>query len=1009
MSTASDSDIESTAPEVSRTRPGYINAPKAVIDKFEAATGLRMSVAPSLPFHPHPNLYWGRLCAEQAMHSMVRRANLRQVAVGANPSSLYRDNVDKITHAMIPILQQGDATRFASRRVGLRFCQCRCEECACDFDADVATFVHSAYYVGLSAMVDFVGRTKSKEALVVGHLFPDGFGKLGNGELTYKYGKGIVTCTVKGNTYPYVHPPLPWDFGQLPVRQDGWGFDVVELARYGDTYLWRCTLVRRAAPVDPVPVPLTELSRGNGPIELPEYLRKSLQNDSVISTLRMGLPSATVFGGLLVIAERDVELLVPLPAIPYVASMLAGQPRSTDTLNTAFHHARIAVKNSHMPIQDQPAAISAAAILGFNYGVQTEMELLTEATSRFGRIWAVHNRLLLFAPVKRIRLLYVIFALAVVLIAGGLALRGPAVVEDVGIATMALAAFGLLCVAGGWWALRYTTTRRGDAWSRTLDRQGLATPLLPQIIEGGRMAFAPPFEVAAPPPDFTGRVEFVAPLHERKQPGRRNPTQLLEGVAVSNRVPTVLEPGLETELSGLQNRVMRAFNPIDAFILDAYYDVFNDSERFRPHTPNYPFDHTEEAFSRWLAGCHYPKNVKDRLIRARKECQSAAPRVTSIASTFIKVEKGKPRTEEGAPVIKPRIIQSVSDHVKAITGPAFAWCYNHVKRYWDGVRMPILYASGRAIDNVGSAIQSFIDRHEGNVVGYSNDYAVFDGSIRLAHQGPVRTLMMDWGVPEEVLTWDANVETKGTTPAGIRYKAPKDPRTTFTANEINSGEQGTNFKGTVINAASISSWAKHRGIATTEYLLVVSGDDALLLVARKSEPEDGEADLESWLTHLGLRPKLTRSLQRSDWEFCSKVLWYATDPKTGQRVCVPGPKPGRLLSRIGWSLTRAGAMNFPAAIAALADDCAHIPLLGVVLAHFKVLTAGRRKKGREWADMHVSRRFDPHPDNVALFCERYAASITELNDTVALYQSITTLPARVSSPFLSRIVDRDGE
>jgi len=259
------------------------------------------------------------------------------------------------------------------------------------------------------------------------------------------------------------------------------------------------------------------------------------------------------------------------------------------------------------------------------------------------------------------------------------------------------------------------------------------------------------------------------------------------------------------------------------------------------------------------------------------------------------------------------------------------------------------------------------------------------------------------------MAWLHSISNTGKTAHGIKYDLGEKvlaDGSKVKLIKLFSGEMDTNLIGSLINGkahldALPDDW---------RYLMFVMGDDNLILGDRRSFTIEIADNLKAHLEQLGLKPTQGVSIRRCDWEFCSKLLWHATDPQTGGTQTVFGPKPGRWLHRIGWTITDPKAMNFREAMLSSAQDVNHVPLLREYVRKGIALSAGMKRQGSDWSEMkHVSKAFDGHPANYAMLYERYSIGAEQVAAFESAIAGLRALRAVLNVEWLEAAAKRDEE
>jgi len=558
----------------------------------------------------------------------------------------------------------------------------------------------------------------------------------------------------------------------------------------------------------------------------------------------------------------------------------------------------------------------------------------------------------------------------------------------------------LFCIRCGF---RYMQSTTVDSWSSTLRVEGRTSSIWGRAATLSRTSFPNNTNLVTPLIPQTGSLTVGEDPHPRAHPSQPREDLLLEGVGVADIVPTVHSQGQSAELVCLTRRVLTEPTAPTPEALER----FNNPrlQCMRELSSIRIRERGDIDFEEWLV--KFPEHQRRLFAKAYEANKGQPPTKPENFKIFTKGEKDKEATRDGSADLKPRGISSPRDAVKVMTGPAIAKIYRKVRQIWNGINSRVCYASGYTPDELGRITQSFIDKCGGeeNVIGLSNDCAVYDSTLE-NELLETRRIYRNMGMTELTYAWLTETSNRGSTAHGIRYNlgVKMVDGKSVPIRRLRSGEMDTNLIGSIINAKAHESGLP----SDMDYLMLVCGDDNLLLARKVVMTPLVISNLQTHLEHLGLRPTPIVSEHRYDWEFCSRLPWYALDPTTGAQRTVWGPKPGRLLTRIGWTLKNPRDLNFKATLLSIKDDVAHIPMLAEYVAHMLPLTRGMEARGREHSELkHVSRPYMPSPLNMRILEQRYQLSEAHCLEFIDALRAVTSLGSVISFPWMEGMFKRD--
>jgi hypothetical protein len=148
--------------------------------------------------------------------------------------------------------------------------------------------------------------------------------------------------------------------------------------------------------------------------------------------------------------------------------------------------------------------------------------------------------------------------------------------------------------------------------------------------------------------------------------------------------------------------------------------------------------------------------------------------------------------------------------------------------------------------------------------------------------------------------------------------------------------------------------------------------------------------VQGFLSGCGLIPKVKFSTILSQVEFCSGVFWPVDDSVNGRNIDVRGrfgptnyvlgPKPGKLLAKIGWSMRNLTDPQIKAMFTGYKRSCMHVPVLRTYIKH--CLKKLEHVKCGKYVDPEDQYRIvggishQAHSDGYSFFEDRYGVDVT---------------------------------
>jgi hypothetical protein len=372
-------------------------------------------------------------------------------------------------------------------------------------------------------------------------------------------------------------------------------------------------------------------------------------------------------------------------------------------------------------------------------------------------------------------------------------------------------------------------------------------------------------------------------------------------------------------------------------------------------------------------GCRFSRSVivKRELLPG---CVSLEALATSTPEACIEVDAD------------PRAISDVSVHTQLKLGPWMSAASEYLAQYWNDSGN-VCYASGMTGEQIGlwfeRARASIVD-----CIAFEADFSRFDRSVSQDAILAERGLYQRLGIPEpqrDVL--DAQWITRGLTKRGRHFYSVPGTR--------KSGDPNTSVGNSFLNGLFMAYAMVVAGVPASAWRAICLGDDSLIMISRLYV---GTADtIVAIAESLGLKfSKFHVRHLLTDCEFCSKLFW----PVEGGYVL--GPKIGRSLSKMGWTLsnTKARLARLRGVVLGQWASWSFLPLLRQFGHRLLELSEGVEPIAHDnLYGLLCTEEHYPNAETAVMFWDRYGWSwdaATSWAEVAA--QQVHTVPAVVLTP-----------
>jgi hypothetical protein len=188
-----------------------------------------------------------------------------------------------------------------------------------------------------------------------------------------------------------------------------------------------------------------------------------------------------------------------------------------------------------------------------------------------------------------------------------------------------------------------------------------------------------------------------------------------------------------------------------------------------------------------------------------------------------------------------------------------------------------------------------------------------------------------------------------------------------------------------------------RRMGVHDYRTIVLGDDSVVATRCQPDPER----LTKLLAELGLTAKVKVNSDPDFVEFCSGRFWHTDQGR------VWGPKPGRLLAKIGYAVARQDKPLewFKGVLLGVKADTAHVPVVNVYVKHCLELLQSTHAKARvEPHKIHVERQHKAVGRTYEQFYKIYNLNPSDLDTLRDQIKRISSVPHLLDHPLFEELV-----
>jgi hypothetical protein len=938
--------------------------------------GLHPIWAPGAQRRPHGLLGLGRAMAEYQIIELATRigdimerpivirevgANAERFIAAVRALGAY-DKISK-THFMVPTLQPGDYARQINARARYDHCEHTYEECDCLIDEDVVVMQHSLYYFTGAMLIKKLHYNQQILASV--HHVDDAIGNLYNGQLTwYVNDEEMAVCQAVGNNYKYSHRLTTWlNTGRCTDGLDTLSWDKVGHHFGSFVYRFRKTkgTFRELPDFDPG-LSMTLVKTFNGMVS--NVLKdKAVGFDQMEGAdfINVSVYKIThILTNPRIYCTGNKIILLPKQILGVLTHAVTGLPRNAMTFKTLLEIARKVLGAGSYPPDLQSRAVLYSVVLAMVRDVESETTVISNMNLSHAKVFRDHSN---------------------VLGGGTIAKWGW------------LDYFGLL---NPWNCSNMIKVKcYGE------DHENDDAAQFQQIVSRGYLPIVHR-PVNLDNRDLRANMDF-----KTKDVSKLNPTLKVKigatlpkdcvppatrlSLIALGSVPIAGAATSANYLQGLRARLGRLVpeaDPESWKTLNSYLDDPTHPLNSLMHVSK--LIDSDVVFSDWLL--KFPANQRKKFVNGRQLVKDRGF-VTAdfVGSGLIKVEKSA-MLGQFPPVFDPRLYISYKPTYQSITGPVLWTFAKAVRKLFDvgDPDAPLVWTNGpnATAENYGRWLDTRTRAVRGMaliIYYYVWDQVKFEAHRdKHAHEYFCRILAEYCNEPLFLECLKVEFEKVYNTKFDIQF---------IVDFILGSGKTSTSFDSFLRNL--VFCYFVFPGLRTGTEAASINGDDGL---GMSSIQYDASYFMEKALL-LGFEIEIYVTTNLADVEFCQTVPWQ-TDNGT-----IWGPKIGRVLSRLPWSIEP--SESDPRGVAkGMMVSCSHVPFLRVYLKRISDLAPNVDEVDYKY-HIRSTEEHEADDSTFAFLFQRYGLT---RNDEVLFEQFLSNihgLKLATHWPMLQRLVDID--
>jgi hypothetical protein len=379
-----------------------------------------------------------------------------------------------------------------------------------------------------------------------------------------------------------------------------------------------------------------------------------------------------------------------------------------------------------------------------------------------------------------------------------------------------------------------------------------------------------------------------------------------------------------------------------------------------------------------------------------------------VRNVFVKIE---PVSKTIAGIFEdydPRTIMGMSDKLQSTLGPWFTAISTKTKDVFGTIYSPIFYAIGADGKQIGrwfSYWRSILGGHAARVG--DADASRFDKNLERVIFTSRADVLRRRGAPEHVVrAYLRKIKKIGYTRHGVSFEVDGTRA---------SGDSDTSWDNTMIDIDFwIYTFSNLSLVPGADYAVAAAGDDVVFIFHPRVDLDKVAAYVSSHGAGSGIVWKTQFQRRLCDLTFLSGIFL----PRAGQPdEFVLVPRPGRLLSRLGWSrIPVKDTVSHTRAIAlGLRDATTTVPISGVLIDKMLALTTTAIPDAQLLKEFKKDQPFALRFDGAVEFgveateqlLDRYDISYATLLDIEGAIEDVEELPHVFDNAAMEHIVERD--
>jgi len=934
--------------------------------------------------HPHTLSAIERAITEaQAYEALVSEGCKHITDIGGNADRHLK--CGRNVHSCCPILSPKDALRNTRYNSKHNFCTKISEEC--DIVPDGYMAIHSLYYLEPLTVLSLLMKSNKKIIIATMHDFTNGYGRMHfNGkehETSYQLvSRTTVKMTALGNDGgPYTHSPCFWlqtNYFEHGSNAMAWGYREV-----GDTRIYTF----KQAPTGLHQTKPQELDLITSIVNNQMDRSADGAYAPLLDFLKLRTTEVVNFGPLWWTKTSTTEVFVPKGIVQRVAYSMVGKPRNKDSLTLCIKNTKNELDPKKIMLPDSVRTELAIIVPAFAFILHLDSEI------------SAFNNLVTPSSVRRYQSLN--SALAMV----------PPVFSCFGTVFKPLVTSKLCC----WSRSSRTTLEESSLATDEYNNDRTSTIVAKERIGHAYAFLSTKATAAAAKVCSTAWVRIVEEQDEKDD----KPVLKQVTTTFSGHIPIVPTVCQSNTLLAITNRVVK---DVPAPLAGAWDRVLEWEDKHQPLKFR-EFDYEQDdviAFHKWNK--NFPSGRAKQHVRAFEFLRGNQMTVRNyLRSLFMKREKLDKSTCEGLLDFTPRGISGTSHESNVCLGPYMSQFSKQFAKQWNGEGM-FYYTAGATGHQVGDWM--FRNHHMGDLI-VDIDFSTYDCTQSKGTFKCTRRMHHNAGIDEFPLaaqSYDHQTDMHGFSNDGIEYRV-REGRNSGDPNTSCDNTYATGITTAIVlhdvfceqmdNKSNASTFmGQHETITTpieSGIKIAAMGDDNTSIIpsvyidATFNEKQI-KKDIVEGFAKFGFIAKVNLRWSVAKTEFCSAVFWPAK--VNGTETYVLGPKPGRLLPKMGYSIRDLTPGEVKGMFIGYKNSCSHVPVLSTYVD--SMLTKLSDVTEKHYTDREAQYKISlgandatPSEHLGAFFAERYDL---DLNSTVSSLKELlvdTSLDQMVDWPLLA--------